>query len=377
LKGKKIEVVGRYYARAKQSSLPQKRLANNIGSHVCGGVPRGDLSEVEELLNGHFAILSVYQYGSNTPLKFLFGLNDDGTPRRTGPRGMDHVRVAEAEAVADDAAADAQARACGQPQQTAIYFGLDFNILESDDGIVEYEISNVAYKAKYTDGTFVRNRELKKAAQAYFNKLQQCIGRKYLLGVYGNGYASELVASYARYIWISGSLGYSKTVKCLQGDAWHLFQNNLDRKWFTPNSQCGAGLDIDTNLQNPTKADVGAWNRGGLFRMDIERTKAIFAQRPVALTGVRIFDQSNSAGPGTTSRTCYKSLSCVEGWVRRNRNVRILAINGEWLEIDVDEDGKRDGYCLARSNGTPNFAENIKLMPNWVGQNASHDRNCS
>ncbi|WP_439122687.1 hypothetical protein [Marivita sp.] len=72
LKERGVTVIGRYYARCDQPEygLTQKRLINQ-------GRPSDPNSEIAQMFAKGFAVLSVYQYYSNTPNKFR-GQNRDG-----------------------------------------------------------------------------------------------------------------------------------------------------------------------------------------------------------------------------------------------------------------------------------------------------------
>src|SRR4029077_5060848 len=103
-KAQGVEIVARYYARESQLTLPEKRIAfNRTGKHL----------ESQLLTEAGIGILSVYQYKSNIPQKFVDGLPDTGS--------------LEKEARTDALAALAQAAIVQQPSGSAIYFGVDFN----------------------------------------------------------------------------------------------------------------------------------------------------------------------------------------------------------------------------------------------------------
>jgi hypothetical protein len=107
LLARNVKVIARYYARREQTSLPQKIMSsdrNKIGHD----------REPAVLTRNGIAIVSTYQYQNNRPAKFVRGLGDTGS--------------AAAEAAADAKAALEQAKLVEQPEGTAIYFGVDFNL---------------------------------------------------------------------------------------------------------------------------------------------------------------------------------------------------------------------------------------------------------
>ena len=373
---KAVRIVGRYYSRAKQcGSAPAKRMAFNDetidGTLKCPIVKsfQGG-SEVDQLLAGGFGILSAYQYNSGNPRKLLFGLDERGQAKAGDPR-TDHVSRAEEEADLDAAAALAQAKTANQPPGTAIYFGLDFNLQQDDDAVVRADVT-------YSDSarTKVRSRALKLASQAYFKRLGVKIAGRYKIGLYGCGYASEYLRDsklhgrpLIEYTWISGSTSYDRTPAVLRGNEWHLFQNKLDLSWFTTTARCSAGLGVDTNVQNPDKADIGAWgrvhrdvNRLGLYKVDAARTGEIFRWRLPAKQTTPIYDRMLTPNGATT---CRSRKTVRQSEVKKTRDVRVLEVvqlgtNGVWLGVGIAEDGVLDGYCRQAD-----FAASIKAMPDY------------
>src|SRR5690349_4613007 len=77
------------------------------------------------LIRNGLSIVSLYQYRNNLPEKFSKGLEDTGS--------------AKAEVAADAKAALDQARLVGQPEGSAVYFGVDFNVNRASvDPVLEY-----------------------------------------------------------------------------------------------------------------------------------------------------------------------------------------------------------------------------------------------
>lgn len=364
LKERNVRVVGRYYARDCQPVTPNKRMAFNGRGYVCGGrsYAEGGASEARQLLANGFGILSIFQYNSSNPCKLLFGLRPDGGAIRTGRRGMDHLAVARHEAMADAATALAQAADVGQPDGTAIYFTLDFN-LKSGADLVSYFERRQSWIARYQDGTPVQQQQLEQACIAYFRTLKERIGSRYQLGVYGNGHACRTLKALGlvKYTWLSGSLSYHRTSEFLRSNDWHLFQNQLDRAWFLKGEGCRSGLDVDTNIQNPTQPDFGAWHAGGLFTVNGARTRTIFSQRWIARTRTGIHVRMDRGAPLAGEEQCKSGSWISEQVVREKRNVRVVRDHGAWLEVDCNEDGASDGFCPKGNN----FLTSLKQMPDY------------
>ena len=107
LAAQNVKVVVRFFARKPQPGLREKIMASD-GNMIDG------VREPTVLIRNGLSIVSLYQYRNNLPEKFLKGLEDTGS--------------AKAEVAADAKAALDQARLVGQPEGSAIYFGVDFNV---------------------------------------------------------------------------------------------------------------------------------------------------------------------------------------------------------------------------------------------------------
>ena len=111
LSAQNVKVVVRYFARKPQPGLREKVMASD-GNMIDG------VREPTILIRNGLSIVSLYQYRNNLPEKFLKGLEDTGS--------------AKAEIAADAKAALDQARLVGQPEGSAIYFGVDFNLTNAN-----------------------------------------------------------------------------------------------------------------------------------------------------------------------------------------------------------------------------------------------------
>lgn len=357
LKDQKIRVVIRYLARAWQDELPNKRIAGNGPGDPCKDghyYPGTGGSEARQLLENGFGILLVYQYFNSDPRKFLFGLDSTGHAN-IGDPSTDHAKMAEAEADADARAAAAQMKAIGQ-RGAPIYFGLDFDLMAGTDVAKDENGAEI----QYSDGTPVSNDTVLMASDAYFGRLKQIFGSE-RLGIYGNGFANErlLDARLVKYSWLSGSVSYNKTAYFLRTGRWHLFQQS-DYYWFMgPN--CPSGLDVDSDIQNPSMRDIGAWSASRRFVVEAPRTKAIFSTRFVAVRNLPIYSQKDESSPVIQKFRCLNNAWKPVSQINRNMSVRIVSDDGTWLGVDVDDDGVADGYVLKAGN----FVDSIKKMPDY------------
>jgi Domain of unknown function (DUF1906) len=259
------------------------------------------------LIRQGLSIVSLYQYRNNLPEKFSKGLEDTGS--------------AKAEAAADIKAALEQAKLVGQPEGSAIYFGVDFNV----------------------------NRASVEPVLEYFRAVDRTVGSHYAIGVYGNGFVNRTLRQekLVAYNWISASRSHEGTVDFYNSGQWHLFQNQVDRRWFGPPGKCSMGLDVDTNIQNPAVSGIGAWGAG---EVDKSRNQKIFDQRRFAIRATPVVQDG-----GKDRQGCKPDKS-----VPRNANVRILAQSGAWCGVDVDEDGNADGQVR-----TADLTSNLATMPPW------------
>ena len=305
LSAQNVKVVVRFFARKTQPGLREKIMASDC--NMIDGV-----REPTVLIRNGLSIVSLYQYRNNLPEKFLKGLEDTGS--------------AKAEVAADAKAALEQAKLVGQPEGSAIYFGVDFNV----------------------------NRASVDAVLEYFRVIGQTVGSRYAIGVYGNGFVNRILREekLVAYNWISASRSHEGTVAFYNSGQWHLFQNQVDRRWFGAPGKCSDGLDVDTNLQNPRVASIGAWGAG---EVDASRNQMIFDERRFALRVIAVVQDIAGAGGPIDRQSCKSDKN-----VPRNANVRIVGQSGAWSSVDIDEDGNPDGRIKA-SDLTPN----LTTMPPW------------
>jgi hypothetical protein len=307
LSAQSVKVVVRFFARKTQRGLREKIMASD--GNIINGVREPTL-----LIRNGLSIVSLYQYRNNVPAKFVSGLEDTGS--------------AKAEVAADAKAALDQARLVGQPEGSAIYFGIDFNLTP--------------------------NRDIVNAVVEYFRVINQTVGSRYAIGIYGNGFVNRTLREekLVSYNWISASRSHEETVDFYNSGRWHLFQNQVGRRWFAPPGKCSIGLDVDTNLQNPSVSNIGAWGPG---EVDQIRNQNIFDQRRFAVRATPVFRESGGRGGLISRHNCNR-----DNHIPRNGNVRILAQSGDWCSVDIDEDGKHDGYVR-----TSNLTSNLATMPPW------------
>ncbi len=179
LAAQNVKVVVRFFARKPQPGLREKIMASD-GNMIDG------VREPTILIRNGLSILSLYQYRNNLPEKFMKGLEDTGS--------------AKAEIAADAKAALEQAKLVGQPEGSAVYFGVDFNLTKCKcDGAGQVVRTN--------NGDTVPNSSMVDAVLEYFRFMNQTVGTRYAIGVYGNGLVNRILREekLVSFNWISAS----------------------------------------------------------------------------------------------------------------------------------------------------------------------------
>ena len=364
-----VRVIGRYYARCPQPGLEEKRLIGNAG-------------EIDAILShpARFAVLSIYQFYNNSPLKFSgqrevacrlpngktkkikVTLADDTCRELAIDRHCHEAegpqRTLAMEARWDAEAAVRQARQVRQPTGTAVYFGVDFNAgADTAHGAVEY---------------FTIVSEILKASG-------------YLVGVYGNGAALNLLRGRTHaagafagrtmvdFFWLSASRGYAGAASHFNSGNWDLFQTRIELKLGAFGS-----LELDTDVQNGLRPDkyVGFWNRAGPFKVDAARTQAIHDQRRFVCQGhTPIHLAASPAQRRNDAFACGRSRvegTCDPGSADRGARLcygEVTRVGSEasgFIAIDCDEDGTFDGW-VAREHLSSAFA----TRPRWIASSTA------
>ena len=364
-----VRVIGRYYARCAQSGLEEKRLIGNAG-------------EIEAILShpAGFGVLSIYQFYNNSPLKFSgqrettcrlpngktkkirVTLADETCKEREVDRDCKEadgpVRTLAMEAQWDADAAIRQARQVRQPPGTAIYFGVDFNA-GADTAPVVLDYFAIVSETLKANG--------------------------YLVGVYGNGAALDLLRGKAHstgpyagramvdFFWLSASRGHAGAASHFNSGNWDLYQTRIEMK-------LGAfgGLELDTDVQNGRRPDkyVGFWNRAGLFKVDAARTQAIHDQRRFVCHGqAHIYAAADTAQKRDDAFFCGRTRgewNCDQGSADRGARLcfgdvtRVGAEANGLVAVDCDEDGQFDGWVVREHLSTA-FA----TRPQWIASSAA------
>ncbi len=205
-----------------------------------------------------------------------------------------------------------------QPHGTAIFFGLDSDTHSSAD-VIEY-----------------------------LTVVNRILGRRYYVGCYGSGAhcAAALDAGVASLTWVAEAPAWGGTRQFINSGRWHLYQNKTQIEG-NPIMSAG-GVPIDTNILNPRFNTIGAFDRhGNVVGYDPIRLQISYDRRMfVGATQLNVRDRPNG--------TVVAHL-CVA------RTVHVLAIDDGWAMIDIDEDGRADGWCSAE------YLRPLNQMPAYVG----------
>ena len=335
LKDRGVLVIGRYFARCVgRGQWEDKRMSK---------------AEIDAFEAHGMAVLSIYQYWNNSKHKFDGEHVYGGEVRPTldeNCRETSRGRSAAEEGRLDAEAAVRQARAVGQPQGSAIYFGVDFDF--------PYKAAERAeYTAKMLD---------------YFGQVNRILSAAgYRTGSYGNGYAHEVLLDegLVELTWLSPSPAHSGSIDFYRSRRWNLFQANVDIVWLD-NGDCD-GMGLDTNVQNPEgPADIGLWRRGGGFQVPEKLTREVFdGMRFVcrAKTGAAMPD-----GSPVQIRACKSRKPRLYPELPHGQAVVAGGETNGLLAVDLDHDRAFDGWVPAGTLG-----QSLWDRPKWIGHGGDGD----
>ena len=269
-------------AKAKALYKHGARTVFRYYSHLPPSLPGKDLQpeEARIILGEGLSIGSVFQHYNN-----CFRTFENAWGREDAEQAL---RMAEA---------------AGQPEGSAIYFGVD---------------ADWPYAA-------LRDPILK-----YFEDVKQVFDRANIaVGIYSNGCICNAVREkgFARYFWLSGSTGHSGTQAFYNTGSWTMFQNALDIK------PAEVGFGVDTSIANPTtQGYFGQWNDRGArlashLAGDVQTT---FLSRGFLRANTDIKAEADAA-----------SATLVN--MRKDLNVRRLARSGDWEQVVTQEGGAKAG----------------------------------
>lgn len=198
------------------------------------------------------------------------------------------------------------AAAIGQPEGSAIYFGVDED--------------------------FAKPGELAQIEQ-YFQEVGAALGGRFRVGVYGSGaVCSRLKAGgLATLFWLPASMGWTGSKAFLASQQWTLFQKFQELR-----SDIG-GFGYDGNLRNPLFPDFGQFGAAATVAPTPvpKREDMIAVFEVAARSGLRV-----RGGPGEQ----FDVLQSLP----QGKLVHGLGTEAEWVQVDVNGDGIADGFMARR-----------------------------
>lgn len=267
-------------AKAKALYKHGARTVFRYYSHLPPSLPGKDLQpeEAKIILGEGLSIGSVFQHYNN-----CFRTFENAWGREDAEQAL---RLAEA---------------AGQPEGSAIYFGVD---------------------ADWPYAT-MRDPILK-----YFEDVKRVFDAANIsVGVYSNGCICNAIREkgLAKFFWLSGSTGHSGTQAFYNTGQWTMFQNALDIK------PAEVGFGVDTNLANPsTSGFFGQWNDRGAMQAS---HRASDVQMAFLSRGFLRANTDIKASADAASATLVN--------LRKDQNVRRISKSGDWEQVMTQEGGPR------------------------------------
>lgn len=335
LKNRGVQVIGRYFARCVgRGQWDDKRMSR---------------AEIDAFERHGFAVLSIYQYWNNSKHKLdgkhvyrgevLPTLDENCRESPTGRPAAEEGRL-------DAEAAVRQARDVGQPQGSAIYFGVDFDFPWQS-----------AERAEYTQKLL-----------AYFRAVNGVLrAAGYRVGSYGNGYAHEVLleAGLVEFTWLSPSPAHSGSIDFYRSRQWNLFQANVDIVWLDDGDCDGMGLD--TNVQNPVGAsDIGFWRRDGVFEVPAKITNEVFDQLRFVCKGKAAV--TSMQGDPARFDACKSRAPRTYAEMPHGQAVVVGDLDSGRIPVDLDHDRAFDAWVSAKDLG-----RSLWDRPRWIGNGGDGD----
>jgi hypothetical protein len=290
-----VKTVGRYYDRA---------YGTGVGD-ACWHNPTKTLTkdELTAIEGAGLSVMVVFEHCGANCMNF----------NAAAPASSDKGRK-------DGAAALQLASELGQPANTPIYFGIDFD------------------PVKYGKCT-LSNEQIWASIAAYFSEINELFApRGLLVGVYGAGSTCQFLRDrrLAQFFWLSASLGHEGTDEFFNRGHWHLFQNRIDIQ-----KDYGRKHEdfIDTNVVNPNTdpdgAYFGQWTTKGRAEVhdpatarDILESRAFFKR---------------ACGYGRDAKV---KLSPKASRVQFDSTCRLMSEEGDgYFGISVTEGDEVEGYA--------------------------------
>jgi hypothetical protein len=305
LKAAGVTTIGRYYDRAYGTGIGEK-----CYHHPQKTLTKAELTAIE---NAGMSVYVIFQHCNNSCANF-----DMGNPATAGKGRKDALAAVDL------------ARELGQPADTPIYFGIDFDPYPGSDCKVPAA-------------------RIWPSVEAYFDQVNEVLaGTGWHAGVYGAGVTLQRLkdSGRAKFFWLSTSLGHSGSPQFFNSGQWHLFQNVTEIK------RPYARNTIDTDVANPLQPYFGAWTTRGPARAhDPQVATAILDSRAFIKKGCMILEAPLPKSK-TAMRTTFTTTCRIMTFEER-----------EYYGVSVTEDDQIDGYIHKADLVLGGLSGN---MPKWA-----------
>ena len=235
-----VRSIGRYYGRAPDHEQ----------GHTCNwpgrSLSKEELGAIEE---AGLSVFTVFQH-CNQCSGFLGSEADPKTMGQDTYDALTNKAALDADAVAQ------MANELGQPAETPIYFGIDFD--------------PTAGRGDCKDGTFKTDDEILLRIKDYFEQINDRLRKDgHLVGAYGSGaictYLRELPPYKGKplveYFWLSASIAHQGHADFFNSGQWHLYQNKTEIPQIDYMKTGAVAGHIDTDVSNPDFPNFGQWRR--------------------------------------------------------------------------------------------------------------------
>lgn len=168
----------------------------------------------------------------------------------------------------------------------------------------------------------------------YFEQMGGSVrSRGYKVGVYGSGRVAGHLRSkdLVDQVWLARPLGWSGSRDYLKGAEWNLYQDAIGVKI--------DGLDCDSNITPPGNPDFGQ------FTLPLPST-VVTRRQPEDTDGSRTLFQVSSHGSLNLRGGPSLDFPIIRPLAPETR-LYGLRRSGDWIQVDVEGDGRPDGYVRA------------------------------
>lgn len=169
----------------------------------------------------------------------------------------------------------------------------------------------------------------------YFKQVKIAFDGRYEIGCYGSGRSCEAATEIAKFSWIAESPNWTKTRSYMNNKKWHIYQNKTQVQYSEWTKKYG--VNIDTNILNPTFNTIGAFKKDGSLVTYNKSETDLIASKRMWVKAQRLPILNRPLDGQEVKYICVARMVHVIGDIRDG-----------WALVDIDEDGKPEGYCDAR-----------------------------